>query len=298
MKSPRTPSPESRRPSRNGSSSSRTWRRRRPCRSPPGRPGSPTGRRARRSRPGWTVREEEVLAAPYDRRRAQPIPSTKTKYDQNGVVDPAELDLGHGRSSGEWAGNGSGRRMPAYVRHLGPATQGPLASGHQPPYLDPGPLVTASPSHRFQESRMRRFFGCTALGLAAALALTASPLAAQVRVASPDGRNEVTVEIREGRLTYGHDPRPRAPGPAFRTRLPAPRGTARCATVSGSPTARASRMTSGGRSPGARSGEDHYNELAVAVEETGRPVGGSPCACALRRRHRLPLRAARAAGAG
>ena len=50
---------------------------------------------------------------------------------------------------------------------------------------------------------MPRFSGCTVLGLAAALALAVSPLAAQVRVASPDGRNEVTVEIREGRLTYG-----------------------------------------------------------------------------------------------
>ena len=47
---------------------------------------------------------------------------------------------------------------------------------------------------------MPRF--CTALGLAA-LALTVSPLAAQVQVTSPDGRNQVTVELREGKLTYG-----------------------------------------------------------------------------------------------
>jgi alpha-glucosidase len=36
----------------------------------------------------------------------------------------------------------------------------------------------------------------------AALAVGAAPLHSQVRVASPDGRNQITVEIREGRLTY------------------------------------------------------------------------------------------------
>jgi len=36
----------------------------------------------------------------------------------------------------------------------------------------------------------------------AVLAITAAPLQGQVRVASPDGRNQVTVEIRDGRLTY------------------------------------------------------------------------------------------------
>jgi alpha-glucosidase len=37
---------------------------------------------------------------------------------------------------------------------------------------------------------------------AAALAVAVSPLPAQVRVASPDGRHEVAVEIRDGRLQY------------------------------------------------------------------------------------------------
>ncbi|HEY8259399.1 MAG TPA: glycoside hydrolase family 97 protein [Gemmatimonadales bacterium] len=38
---------------------------------------------------------------------------------------------------------------------------------------------------------------------AAALLLRAAPLPGQVSVASPDGRNQIVVEIREGRLTYG-----------------------------------------------------------------------------------------------
>ena len=46
---------------------------------------------------------------------------------------------------------------------------------------------------------MRRLFGCTAFGLAAVPVFAVSPLAAQVRVASADGRNEVTVEIGEGK---------------------------------------------------------------------------------------------------
>ena len=42
-----------------------------------------------------------------------------------------------------------------------------------------------------------------ALGLTAVtLAATAAPLRGQVRVASPDGRNQVTVEVRDGRLNY------------------------------------------------------------------------------------------------
>jgi alpha-glucosidase len=49
---------------------------------------------------------------------------------------------------------------------------------------------------------MHRHPGLSALGLAATL-LAAAPLAAQVRVASPDGRTQVTVALREGRLTYG-----------------------------------------------------------------------------------------------
>ena len=49
---------------------------------------------------------------------------------------------------------------------------------------------------------MRRLSDRTAFGFAA-LALAVSPLRAQVAVNSPDGRNQVTVEIRDGRLTYG-----------------------------------------------------------------------------------------------
>ncbi|MDP3774775.1 MAG: hypothetical protein Q8Q85_10975, partial [Gemmatimonadales bacterium] len=32
--------------------------------------------------------------------------------------------------------------------------------------------------------------------------MTTGPLVGQVRVASPDGRNQVTVELREGKLYY------------------------------------------------------------------------------------------------
>jgi len=37
---------------------------------------------------------------------------------------------------------------------------------------------------------------------AATLLATNAPLRGQVRVASPDGRNQITVELREGRLTW------------------------------------------------------------------------------------------------
>ena len=49
---------------------------------------------------------------------------------------------------------------------------------------------------------MRRLPRSILFGLTA-LALGAAPLDAQVSVASPDGRNQVALEIREGRLTYG-----------------------------------------------------------------------------------------------
>jgi alpha-glucosidase len=50
---------------------------------------------------------------------------------------------------------------------------------------------------------MRRLPGFFLSGLAAAaLAGATAPLQSQVRVASPDGRNVVTVEVREGRLFY------------------------------------------------------------------------------------------------
>ena len=50
---------------------------------------------------------------------------------------------------------------------------------------------------------MRRSPGFLALCLAViALVAAVAPLRSQVLVASPDGRNKVTVEIREGRLSY------------------------------------------------------------------------------------------------
>ncbi len=49
---------------------------------------------------------------------------------------------------------------------------------------------------------MRRSSGFLLLCFAAATPAATSLLHAQVRVASPDGRNQVTVEIRDGRLTY------------------------------------------------------------------------------------------------
>ncbi len=54
------------------------------------------------------------------------------------------------------------------------------------------------------EMSMLRTSRLPVLGLAAVtLAATAGPLRGQTSVASPDGRNQVTVEVREGRLTYG-----------------------------------------------------------------------------------------------
>ena len=52
--------------------------------------------------------------------------------------------------------------------------------------------------------RSSRHLGMRSLAIAAALATVAAPLAAQapLRVASPDGRNEVTVELVEGVLRY------------------------------------------------------------------------------------------------
>jgi alpha-glucosidase len=129
---------------------------------------------------------------------------------------------------------------------------------------------------------MRRLSGCTAFGLAAVLLLAVSPLAAQVRVASPDGRNEVTVEIREGRLTYGmtRDRRPLLLPSALGFELrgaPALRDGLRITDTTRQahdewwtqPWGEVARV------------RDHYNELAVAVEESGAP----------RRRFRLRVRA-------
>jgi alpha-glucosidase len=114
---------------------------------------------------------------------------------------------------------------------------------------------------------MPRF--CTALGLAA-LALTVSPLAAQVQVTSPDGRNEVVVELREGKLAYSmtRDRRPLVfpSGLGFRFR----RAAALRDGLRITDTTRQSHdewwTQPWGEVARVR---DHYNELAVAVQETG-----------------------------
>jgi alpha-glucosidase len=113
----------------------------------------------------------------------------------------------------------------------------------------------------------------TALGLTvAALLAAARPLPAQVRVASPDGRTQVTVEVREGRLTWSlaRDARvwiaPSRLGFEFRG---APRlldglritDTTRAAHDAWwtQPWGEVARV------------REHYNELAVTAQETGAP---------------------------
>ena len=110
------------------------------------------------------------------------------------------------------------------------------------------------------------------LGLAAVLALPATPLRGQVRVASPDGRNEVALEVREGRLSYGmtRDRRPLVLPSVLGFDLrgaPALRDGLRITD-----TARASHDEWWTQPWGevARVRE-HYNELAVLVEETAEP---------------------------
>jgi alpha-glucosidase len=128
---------------------------------------------------------------------------------------------------------------------------------------------------------MRRFSDPIAFGLAA-LALAVSPLRAQVRVSSPDGRNEVTVEVREGSLTYGmrRDRRvlvlPSVLGFELRGAAALRDGLRITDTTRQShdewwtqPWGEVARV------------RDHYNELAVTVEESG----------ASRRRFRLRVRA-------
>ena len=112
-----------------------------------------------------------------------------------------------------------------------------------------------------------------ALGIAAAaLAASAAPLRGQVSVASPDGRNQVTVEVRQGRLTWSLSREGRALvlpsmlGFEFRS---APRlrdGLRMTDTTRQShdewwtqPWGEVARV------------HDHYNELAVSVEETAAP---------------------------
>jgi len=111
------------------------------------------------------------------------------------------------------------------------------------------------------------------LGLAVLLvAATTAPLRAQVRVASPDGRNQVTVEVREGRLTYSlaRDGRglmlPSLLGFEFRGAPPLQDGLRITDTTRQShdewwtqPWGEVARV------------RDHHNELAVTVEETAAP---------------------------
>ena len=112
-----------------------------------------------------------------------------------------------------------------------------------------------------------------ALGFAtAALAAVAAPLRGQVGVASPDGRNQVTVEVRQGRLTWSlsRDGRalilPSALGFEFRG-APRLRDGMRITDTTRQthdewwtqPWGEVARV------------HDHYNELAVSVEETAAP---------------------------
>ena len=105
-----------------------------------------------------------------------------------------------------------------------------------------------------------------------ALAITTNPLQSQVRVASPDGRNEVMVEVRDGRLTYSltRDGRPlilpSILGFEFRGAAPLRDGLRITDTSRGShdewwtqPWGEVARV------------HDHHRELTVAVEETAAP---------------------------
>jgi len=111
------------------------------------------------------------------------------------------------------------------------------------------------------------------LGLAAVtLATTTAPLRGQVRVASPDGRNVVTAQLREGRLTYSlaRDGRalvlPSLLGFEFREAPPLRDGLRITDTTRQShdewwtqPWGEVARV------------RDHHNELAVSVAETTAP---------------------------
>ena len=120
---------------------------------------------------------------------------------------------------------------------------------------------------------MCRMPGCfIACLVAASLPAAATPLRGQARVASPDGRNEITVEIVEGRLAYGltRDGRalilPSTLGFDFRGAPPLRDGLRITDTTRQShdewwtqPWGEVSRV------------RDHHNELAVTVEETAGP---------------------------
>ena len=106
----------------------------------------------------------------------------------------------------------------------------------------------------------------------AALALATAPLQSQVRVVSPDGRNQVTIQVREGRLTYSlaRDGRPlilpSLLGFEFKGAPPLRDG------LSITDTGRVSHdewwTQPWGEVARVR---DHHNELMVAVEETAAP---------------------------
>jgi alpha-glucosidase len=120
---------------------------------------------------------------------------------------------------------------------------------------------------------MRRSPGFLPLCLAAiALVAAAAPLRGQALVASPDGRNKLTVEIREGRLSYSlaRDGRalilPSLLGFEFRGAPPLRDGLRITDTTRQShdewwtqPWGEVARV------------HDHHNELAVSVEETAAP---------------------------
>ena len=87
-----------------------------------------------------------------------------------------------------------------------------LAEGRTPPYYSAGLIDRAVGGPRSPatlgltqppERYVLRQTSVLVLGLTAvSLAATAAPLQGQARVASPDGRNQVTIEVRDGRLNY------------------------------------------------------------------------------------------------
>ena len=119
---------------------------------------------------------------------------------------------------------------------------------------------------------MRRSYGLLLLRLAAGTLAATTPLHAQVRVASPDGRTDVTVEVREGRLTYS----------LSRDRRPLILPSALGFEFSGAPRLREGlRITDTTRQshdewwtqPWGEVARvrDHHNELRVSVAETAAP---------------------------
>jgi alpha-glucosidase len=119
---------------------------------------------------------------------------------------------------------------------------------------------------------MRRSPGFPIASLVAVALAAAAPLQGQVQVASPDGRNQITLELREGRLTYSliRDGRslilPSVLGFEFRG---APPLRDRLRVVD---TARQSHDEWWTQPWGEVSRvRDHHNELAVTVEESAAP---------------------------